>query len=142
MARAHNPYGAAERAARSIDRGREKERRFMLQNCYKHADELAIKLVQRLLDKHIIETTSERVIREAMAKILTKIADMEEFDFQFKIAPIRTLVPNPNIVTLYLTQYIIEDLIDHPDIQDIFGDDLDVYQAVDSVMNQIRPTTN
>jgi hypothetical protein len=142
MARAHNPYGAAERAARSIDRGRERERHFMMQNCYKHADELAIQLVQRLLDKHIIETNSERIIREVFTKLFTKIADMEEFDFQFKIAPIRTLVPNPNIVTLYLTQYIIEDLIEHPEIQDIFGDDTDVYQAVDSVMNQIRPPSS
>ncbi|NOX24895.1 MAG: hypothetical protein GXP59_02035 [Deltaproteobacteria bacterium] len=142
MARAHNPYGAAERAARSIDRGRERERQFMLQNCYKHADDLALQLVQRLLDKHIIETTSERAIREVITKLLTKIADMDEFDIQFKIAPIRTLVPDPNIVTLYLTQYMVEDLIEHPDIQDIFGDDLDVYKAVDSVMNRIRPSSD
>ncbi len=142
MARAHNPYGAAERAARSIDQGRERERRLMLQNCYKNAEELAIHLVQRLMDQHIIETTSERVIREVFSKLLTRLADMEEFDIQFKTAPVRTLVPNANIISLYLTQYIIEDLIEHPDIQDIFGDDLDVYQAVDSVMTKIRPSSD
>ncbi len=140
MARAHNPNGAAERAANSIDRGRERERRFMLQNCYKNADDLTMKLVQRLLDQHIVETTSERAIRDVFTKLLTKLADMEEFDIQFKIAPLRTLLPNPNFISLYITQYIIEDLIEHPEIQDIFGDDLSVYQAVDSIMNQIQPS--
>ena len=142
MARAHNPYGAAERAAKTIDRGRERERRFMMQACYKHADDLAIKLVQRLLDEHIIETTSEKAIREVFSNLLNKIADMEEFDIQFKIAPIRTLVHDPNLISLYLTQYIIEDLIDHPTIQDVFGDDLGIYQAVDSIMKKIRPSSD
>jgi hypothetical protein len=58
---------------------------------------------------------------------------------QFKIAPIRNLVPDPNVISLYLTQYIIEDLIDHPHIQDVFGDDLDIYRAVDSILKRIRP---
>jgi len=45
MARTSNPYGAAEKAVRAIDRERERERRFMLQACYKYADELSTKLV-------------------------------------------------------------------------------------------------
>ena len=136
---AHNPYGAGDRAVRNIDRKREKERRFMLSAAYKYADELAMKLVQRLLDKHIIETSSDSAIREVFAELFQKLQDMEEFDIQFKIAPVRQLVPDPNFISLYLLQYIVEDLIDHPKIQDVFGDDLDVYKAVDSVMNQIRP---
>ena len=136
---AHNPYGAGDRAVRSIDRKREKERHFMLSATYKYADELAMKLVQRLLDKHIIETSSDSAIREVFAAIFQKLQDMEEFDIQFKIAPVRQLVPDANFISLYLLQYIVEDLINHPKINDIFGDDLDVYQAVDSVMNQIRP---
>ena len=49
------------------------------------------------------------------------------------------LVPDPNLISLYLTQYIIEDLIDHDNIQDVFGDDLAIYNAVDSVLSRIRP---
>jgi hypothetical protein len=37
-----------------------------------------------------------------------------------------------------MTQYIVEDLINHPDIQDVFGDDLDIYLAVDSVFRVLR----
>ena len=139
MARFANPYSQSEKAANAIDRERERERRFMLQACYKHADDLALKLVQRLLDQHIIETSSESDLRDTIAKQLNKLVDMEEFDIQFKIAPVRGMVNDPNFVSLYLTQYIIEDLIDHPKVQDVFGEDLDIYRAVDSVMGKIRP---
>lgn len=111
----------------------------MLQIAFKNAEELSTKLVQRLLDKNIIETTSDSAIRELFTKLLKKLSDMEEFEMNFKIAPLRTLVNDPNLLSLYLTQYIIEDLINHDKIQDIFGDDLDIYNAVDSVMSLTRP---
>jgi hypothetical protein len=134
-----NPYRADAKASNSIDRKREKERHFMLQAAFKNSEELATSLVQRLLDKHIIETTSENSIREAFSKQLKNLSDMEEHDLNFKIAPIRQLVPNANFISLYLTQYIIEDLIDHRDIEDIFGEEGDIYMAVDSVLGALRP---
>ena len=134
-----NPYGSGDKAVRAIDRKREKERRIMLSAAFKYADDLAIKLVQRLLDQHIIETTSDSAIREAIADQLRGLQDMEEFDLNFKIAPVRQLTVNPNFLSLYFTQYIIEDLMNHPKIEDIFGDDIDVYKAVDSVLDKIRP---
>jgi len=139
MARAHNPYGSQIKASDSIDRERERERRFMVQTCYKHAGDLSLKLVQRLLDKKIIETTSEQALREIFEKLFSKISDLEEFEMQFKIAPIRSLATNPNVISLYITQYIIEDLIENPVVQDVFGDDLEIYNAVNSVLSKIRP---
>jgi len=73
--------------------------------------------------------------------MLVKVSEMEEFDIQFKIAPIRTLVPNPNFISLFLTQYITEDLIENPNILDVFGDDAAIYRSVDTVMSKIRPRT-
>jgi hypothetical protein len=103
------------------------------------SEELAISLVQRLLDLHIIETNSVQTIQEVMEKQLQRMSDMEEFDMQFKIAPIRNLTQDPNVISLYLTQFIIEDLINHTNIQDVFGDDMEIYRAVDSVLGRIRP---
>lgn len=136
---ASNPYGSGNKAVRAIDRKREQERRFMLSAAFKYADDLAHKLVQRLLDQHIIETTSESAIREIFANLLRNLQDQEEFDIQFKIAPLRQLTVNPNFISLYLTQYIIEDLINHTKIEDVYGDDIDIYKAVDSVLDKIRP---
>jgi len=140
MAHQSNPYGTDARASSAIDRKREKERRFMLQQAFKNAELLSIKLVQRLLDAKIIETTSDSAIRDVFENLLKKLSDIEDFDIQFKIAPIRQLVADPNFISLYLTQYIIEDLIDHPKIQDVFGDDQEIYNAVDSVLRVLRPS--
>jgi len=139
MARHMNPSSSTNKTIDAIDRKRERERRFMLRKSRDNAAELSTALVQRLLDNHIIETDSDQAIREAMEKQLKAMSEMEEFDMQFKIAPIRTLTQDPNIISLFITQYIIEDLIDHPHIQDVFGDDLDVYRSVDSILSKIRP---
>lgn len=136
---ANNPYGSDDRASKAIDRKRERERDFMFQTLSRSADDLAIKLVQKLIDKHILETTSDSAIRELFGKLFQNLTSMEEFQIQFKIAPVRTLVSDPNFVSLFITQYIIEDLINHPKVQDIFGDDLEIYHTVDSVMSSLRP---
>jgi len=104
-----------------------------------HADVLATKLCQRLIDRNIIETTSVDSIRESLETQFRTLHLQEEFDLQMKLAPVRTLVQDPNIVSLYLTQYIVEDLINNPAIQDIFGEDIDIYRAVDSVTKALRP---
>lgn len=136
----HGSYSntAADRAIRSIDRKREQERRHMLHEAYQHADELAGKLFQCLLDEHIIETNSDRALKELFATQMKKISEMEEFEVNFKIAPLRGIVNDPNFLSLYFTQYIIEDLLDHPNVQDVFGDDATIYKAVDKVFSTIR----
>jgi len=139
MARHINPSNSTNKTIDAIDRKRERERRFILNKAREKAPELAIRLVQRLLDEHIIETNDVQAIQEGVEKQLREPADMDEFEIRLKIADIRTLVPDPNILSLYLTAYVIDDLIDHPNIQDIFGEDLDVYNAVESVLGMIRP---
>ena len=112
----------------------------MLSQAFKNAEELSTRLVQRLIDKHIIETTSEQALRELFTDQLRNVSNMEDFDIQFKIAPLRNLANDPNFISLFLTQYIIEDLVDHPKVQDVFGDDLEIYQTVDSILGRIRPS--
>ena len=130
---------ATDKAINALDRKREQERMYMLSMTYKNAEELATKLLQRLLDQGIIETNSAQAMREVFTDLLRKISDMEEFDVQFKIAPIRSIATDPNFISLYVTQYIIEDLLDNPKVLDVFGDDLEIYNVVESVLSIIRP---
>ncbi len=139
MARHLNPSSSTNKTIDAIDRKRERERRFILNKARDHAQELAVRLVQRLIDEHIIETNDVQAIQDGVEKQLKAPADMDEFEVRLKIANIRTLVPDPNILSLYLTAYVIEDLIDNPHIQDIFGEDRDVYNAIDSILGMIRP---
>ncbi len=139
MAKAHiSANRATDKTIRAIDRKREQERRKMFHQAKDNAETLAAKLVQRLIDREIIETSSIQRIRESLEEQLKKLGYMDDFELQMKIAPVRTVAQDPNIVSLYITQYIVEDLINHPDIQDVFGDDLDVYLAVDSVFRVLR----
>jgi hypothetical protein len=139
MARHINPSGSTNKAIDALDRKRDRERRFILSKSRDNAQELAVKLVQRLLDAHIVEINDVHSVQDSIERQLREPAEMEEFEIRLKVADIRTLVPDPNILTLYLTAYIINDLIDHPKVQDVFGSDLDVYNAVDSVLSKIRP---
>ena len=139
MARVFNNNAATDKTIRAIDRKREQERRFMLSQAFKNAEELSTRLVQRLIDQHIIETTSDQTMRELFTNQLRLLSNMEDFDIQFKITPLRNLATDPNFISLYLTQFIIEDLVDHPKVQDVFGDDLDIYRTVDSILRKIRP---
>ena len=139
MARVFNNNAATDKTIRAIDRKREQERRFMLSLAFKNAEELSTRLVQRLIDQHIIETTSDQTMREVFTNQLRLLSNMEDFDIQFKITPLRNLATDPNFISLYLTQFIIEDLVDHPKVQDVFGDDLDIYRTVDSILRKIRP---
>jgi len=140
MAKIHiSPNRATDKTIRAIDRKREQERKKMFNQAKENAGALAIKLVQRLLDREIIETASIDNIKDTFENQLRRMGSLEDFELQMKLAPVRTLVPDPNIVSLYLTQFIVEDLINHMDIHDIFGEDLEIYRAVDSVMKVLRP---
>ena len=138
MARHHNPSGSTNKAIDAIDRKREREHRFILSKAKDNAPELSVKIVQRLLDEHIIETNDLQTIQEGMERQLRAPAEMEEFEIRLKVADIRTLMPDPNILSLYLTAYIINDLVNHPKVQDVFGDDAAIYAVVDSVLSKLR----
>ncbi len=134
-----SPNRTTDKTIRSIDRKRERERKKMFYRAKDHAPEFAVRLTQRLIDRGIIETKSIDDVRTAFENQLLKLCFIEDFDLQMKIAPVRTIAQDPNVVSLYFTQYIVEDLIELPAIQDVFGDDLDIYRAVDSVFRVLRP---
>lgn len=133
-----SPNRTTDKTIRTIDRKRERERKKMFLRAKDYAPEFAAKLAQRLIDREIIETTSVTAVREAFEAQLLKLGYLEDFELQMKIAPVRTLAQDPNVVSLYFTQYIVEDLIENPAIQDVFGDDLDIYRAVDSIFRVLR----
>jgi len=140
MAKVHVSHTrTTDKTIRAIDRKREQERRRMFILARDNSEVLATKIVQRLIDRKILEATSVESIQSVFDNQLRKMVDLEEFDMQLKLAPVRTLVQDPNIVSLYLTAFIIEDLIEHKDIQDVFGEDLDIYRSLDSVLNVLRP---
>jgi hypothetical protein len=100
--------------------------------------EIHTRLSQALLMEKIIETDNPTAISNLILQGLKKTMKINEFDFKYFIAPIRKLVPRPNLYSLYITQYIMEVIINDPTVIDIYGTDLDIYKVVNNVMTQIN----
>ncbi len=99
--------------------------------------EIHTKLTQALLMEKIVETDNPAAVSDVLLKGMKKALRSSEFDFKYFIAPIRSLVPRANPFSLYITQYIMEVLIDAPDVIDIYGTDLEIYQVVNKVISKI-----
>lgn len=68
MARHINPSRSTNKAIDALDRKRERERRFILNKARDNAEEMAIILVQRLVDEHIIETNDIHAIQQGVER--------------------------------------------------------------------------
>lgn len=100
--------------------------------------EIHNQLSQVLLMEKIIETDNAAAVSDLLLKGLRKIIRSSEFDFKYFIAPIRSLVPRPNPISLYMTQYILEELMHDPSVIEVYGTDLEIYKVVNNVMTQIN----
>lgn len=98
--------------------------------------EIHNKLSQTLLMEKIIETDSPAAVSEAILTGLKKALRSSEFDLEYFIAPVRNLVPRSNNYSLYMTQYIMEVLINDPSVIEIYGTDLEIYRVVNGVFSQ------
>ncbi len=100
------------------------------------ADELAQRLALKLVDEKLIETTNQRDLEEQIAGNLGQLLQAEDFDIQFAISPLRNLVPRPNRISLYITAFIIERLLDHRSVVDVYGTDEEIYNVVNTEVNR------
>ena len=126
---------------RLIDRLERKEKRESLRRdrFFKFKlSEIHNKVSQALLLNKIIETENPKPVSDLIMQGLTKAYKSNEFDFKYFTAPIRTLVPRPNPYALYLTQYILEVIINDPNVIDIYGTDLEIYTLIDGIISQIN----
>ena len=99
--------------------------------------EIHNRLCQTLLQEKVVETDNVGAFSDSILKGLKKALNSSEFDFKYFISPIRSLIPRPNPYSLYMTQYLMEVLIEEPFIIDIFGTDEDIYHIINRVISQI-----
>ena len=99
--------------------------------------EIHNRLCQTLLQEKVVETDNVGAFSDSILKGLKKALNSSEFDFKYFISPIRNLIPRPNPYSLYMTQYLMEVLIEEPFIIDIFGTDEDIYHIINRVISQI-----
>jgi hypothetical protein len=124
-----------------IDRLERKERQvaFQRDRFFKFKlPEIHARLPQALLMEKIIETDNPAALSDLLLKGLKKLLKSSEFDSKYFVAPIRNLLPRPNPISLYMTQYILEVIINDPSVIEIYGTDLEIYKVLDDVIAQIN----
>lgn len=139
MGKVFRPSNREARILSRIESGKEHQRRMALQKIPDVLDPLSNALAQKLVENGIVETTNKNSLEEEFRKTLDALSRSDEFEVDYMVAPLRRLTRNPHIVSLYLTAFVVETLINHRDVIDIFGDDLEVYQTIHRQVGRFLP---
>lgn len=113
-----------------IESSKERDRIRTISTIRDNAESFSNKLSMKLIETGLIETVSKSSIENQIARCLDTLCKAEDFDIDYMVAPLRTLVSNPNIASLYLTAFIVEKLINHKDVIDVYGSDEDIYFCI------------
>jgi len=115
-----------------IESSKEYERRRAINLAGDRLDPLSNSISMKLVENDLVETTNKNTLQEQIAFCLEKLIHADDFDIDYQIAPFRSIVSSPHVVSLYVTAFVIEQLIKHKDIVDIYGSDEEIYTCIHS----------
>jgi len=130
MAKVFRPSSRETKILSKIESSKEFDRRKSIEKAIDFKEPLANAIAMKLVENNLVETTNKNVLEEQIAKCIEKLGRSDEFDRDYKIAPFRNLVSNPNIVSIYVTAFVIETLINHKVVIDIYGSDEEIYSCI------------
>ena len=124
-----------------IESSKERERIRTITTIRDNIDSFSSKLSMKLIESKLVETVSKSSIENQIARCLDTLCKAEDFDIDYMVAPFRTLISNPNIASLYLTAFIVEKLINHRDVIDVYGSDEDIYFCIQKELAILLPSS-
>jgi hypothetical protein len=130
MAKVFRPSSRESTILSRIESSKEYARRKAIGSIRDCIEPLSNAIAMKLVESNLVETTSKNVLEEQISNCLEKLTHADEFDIDFQNAPFRNIVPQPNIVSLYVTAFVIETLINHKVVVDIFGSDEEIYLCI------------
>jgi hypothetical protein len=130
MAKVFNPSNREAKMLSKIQSLKDRARRHVIEQTKNVLEPLCNAIAMKLIEEKLIETTSKQDIQEQLEGSLKKLARADEFEIDYHIAPIRDIVPRPNIVSIYLTAFVVEHLINHRSVEDIYGSDDEIYYCI------------
>ena len=122
-----------------IESSKEHVRRMALQGIGECLEPLSNSISMKLVENRLVETTSKNALEEQIRLCLDKLSRSEDFDIDYTTAPIRNLVPNPHVVSLYVTAFVLEKLLNHKDVVDIYGSDEEIYFCINRQVKKYLP---
>ena len=139
MAKIFRPNNKEAMLLSKIESSKERDRRLSINVAKDHADALSNAMSMKLVEEKFIETTSKNSLQEQILKKLEEIVRADDFDIDYQIAPFRGLVSSPNIVSIFITAFVLETLINHKDVIDIYGSDEEIYHCVNKQTLKFLP---
>jgi len=113
-----------------IESSKEYERRRSINQAGERMDALSNAISMKLVENDLVETSNKNSLQEQIAYCLEKLVHADDFDIDYQVAPFRNIVSNPHVVTLFVTAFVIEKLIKHKDVIDIYGSDEEIYDCI------------
>jgi hypothetical protein len=139
MAREHRPNARESAVISKLDHAKETQRINAMQLLREHLDTLSNRITIKLIEQRLVETTSKDELENQLSICLRSLLTAEEFDIQYLVANVRNVVPRPHFVSLYLTAFIIEKLVNHKAIVDVYGTDEEIYRCVNNEVFKLIP---
>lgn len=139
MAKVFRPSTREASIISKIESSKEHARRRAIGNLRDCLDPLANAVAMKLVENGLVETQSKNSLEEQILKCLETLTRADDFDIDYQIAPIRNLLPNPHLISLYVTAFVIEKLIDHKDVIDIYGSDEEIYATINLQVQRYLP---
>ena len=140
MAKVFRPSNREASILSRIESSQEYARRRAIGNVRECIEPLSNAIAMKLVEDGLVETTDKGALEDQVSRCLEKLGRSEDFDIDFQTAPFRHVVPNPHVVSLYVTAYVIEKLIDHKSVVDIFGSDADIYLCINRQIAKYIPS--
>jgi hypothetical protein len=139
MGKVFRPSSRESSILSKIESTKEHVRRLAISKVRDCTDPLSNAIAMKLVENNLVETTNKNSLEEQIKNCLEKLGRLDDFDIDYQIAPFRNLVPQPQIVSLFVTSFVIEKLIKHKDVVDIFGSDEEIYSTINRQVKKFLP---
>jgi hypothetical protein len=139
MAKVFRPSTREASILSKIESSKEYNRRRAIGSLRDYHEVLANAIAMKLVEDSLVETTNKNAVEEQIDKCLEKLMRADDFDVDYAVAPVRNLVQNPHIVSIYVTAFVLEKLINHKNVIDIYGSDEQIYLCINKQVRKILP---
>ena len=139
MAKIFRPSSRESTILSKIESAKEYARRKAISGIRDCDEPLSNAIAMKLIESDLVETTSKDTLEEEIIKCLGRLTRAEDFDVDYQTAPFRSIVPQPHVVSLYVTSFVIETLINHKVVVDIYGSDEEIYHCINQQVTKFLP---
>ncbi len=139
MGKTFRPSNREASIISKIESSKEHARRVILNKVKDCIDPLSNAIAMKLVENKLVETTSKNILEEQISQCINNLNRFEDFDIDYQLAPFRNLVPQPHIVSLFVTSFVLEKLINHKSVVDIYGADEDIYHCINQQVRKYLP---